>query len=402
MPGNYPLGAVSNFPEGFANGLTLRNVPLLQAQPGAVFWLDNNGSNNPNQHAGSDSNRGSFRDPVATLTHAFAICQAGRGDIIMVAPGHSEAISSATAMQLNTSDVAVIGMGGGLRRPQFTLDTAAASTFNITGNNISFQNCQFVANFLSITSLFTPVIASFTGNVAAAAPSVLNVTAVASGTLYVGNTVQGTGAYVPPVILAQLTGTAGGVGAYQLDTTFAAAVTSASMTTLVGGFAVDNCEIRDTSATLDFLSILGSIPTTSNVMDLFSFTRNRVMLKAASGAITLGTVAGSNDRWTIADNRFASLTTNAGAVLPFSSGKVLTNLELLRNYWNVVNATGTGTGWLITTNSSGNSGFVDGNMDHALPTTPLPITLNSGFVYGLNYHSDVADLAGYLVPAADV
>ena len=98
MPGNNPIGSPTNYPQGFANGLSVRGVSLLQAQPGAVFWLNN--SNNPllsNQHGGSDSNRGTYLDPFATLNHAIASCQPGRGDIIMVGSGHYETVSSATA-----------------------------------------------------------------------------------------------------------------------------------------------------------------------------------------------------------------------------------------------------------------------------------------------------------------
>lgn len=397
------LGVVSNFPEGFAAGLTLRNVPLLQCQPGTAFYLDNSGSLNNNQHAGSDSNRGSFRDPFATLNHAVAVCQGGKGDIILVAPGHAENISSATAMALATSDVAIIGLGGGSSRPTFTLDTAATSTIGISGNNISFQNCIFVANFLNITSLFTPTIAIFTASIAAGGSAVvMTVSAVSSGTINIGNAVIASGMTVPATILSQQTGTAGGVGTYIVAYAPTAAVASATFNTLVRGFALDNCAIRDTSGVLNFLSILGSIPTTSNAMDSFSLTRSNVNLKATSGAVNIATVAGSNDDWNISDNTYLSLTTNAGAVLPFSSGKILTNFQLKRNYFNLQNATGTATGYLITTNSSTNTGFIDDNRDHSLPTTPVPITTSSGFVYGLTYHSDQADLCGYLVPAADV
>src|SRR5260221_440048 len=32
---------LTNFPGGFAGGLTLRGMPILQTQPGRVFWLYN-------------------------------------------------------------------------------------------------------------------------------------------------------------------------------------------------------------------------------------------------------------------------------------------------------------------------------------------------------------------------
>jgi hypothetical protein len=51
--------------------------------------------------------------------------------------------------------VAVIGLGNGNKRPKFTLDTANTATIAVSADNISFYNCQFFANFLSIAACFT-------------------------------------------------------------------------------------------------------------------------------------------------------------------------------------------------------------------------------------------------------
>lgn len=400
MPGNYSIGSLTNFPQGFANGLTLRNVPLLQCQPGSVIWLDNCGSLNRDQHAGSDGQRGSFRDPLATLEHAVSVCQAGRGDIVMVAPGHAENISSATALQLNTSDVAVIGLGGGTSRPQFTFDTANTSTIALTANNFSFQNCQFVANFLNIAALFTLANAQFTASIAANT-NVLNVTSVSSGTINGGNEVLGTGLIVPAIILNQLTGTVGGVGTYQLANTYTSAVASTTMTVQTQGLALDGCEIRDTSGVLNFSNVV-TTSGISNAADQLSITRSNIYLKATSGVISLAAAVGTNDRWMIANNYYGALTTNNGAVIPITAGKVLTNLQMLNNYFNLVNVSSDTLGILITTNGSTNSGYLDGNSIQALDaTTPLLITASSGFVFGQNFYTHTADKSGFLVPAAD-
>lgn len=166
-------------------------------------------------------------------------------------------------------------------------------------------------------------------------------------------------------------------------------------------FQLLNCEVRDTDATHNFIAIVVT-NTTSNNADGLVIDSCTFLLAATSGAVKLASVLGTNDRWRIANNYYTSLTTNAGAIIPIATGKILTNFRLLGNTFNVVNATGTGTGYILTTDGSTNTGFIDGNKDHALPTTPLFCTASSGFTYGLNYHSDQADLAGYLVPAADV
>lgn len=145
----------SAFPGGFAGGVSIRGVPILQTNPGQVFWLSNATTLTTGQRGGSDGNKGTYDSPFGTLVGAFAACTADRGDIIVVKPGHAETVSSATAMALSKAGVAVIGLGLGSKRPTFTLDTANTATIAISADNISFQNCVFIANFLSIAACFT-------------------------------------------------------------------------------------------------------------------------------------------------------------------------------------------------------------------------------------------------------
>lgn len=148
--------ALSNFSGGFPSGVMIRGLPIQLTNPGRVIWLSNNTTGLlPGQRGGSDGNRGDFNSPFSTLAGAFAQCAANRGDIILVKAGHAETISSATAAALSVAGVAVIGMGVGANRPTFTLDTANTATIAVSAANISFQNCLFVANFLSIAAAFT-------------------------------------------------------------------------------------------------------------------------------------------------------------------------------------------------------------------------------------------------------
>lgn len=91
----------------------------------------------------------------ATIALAVAACVAGRGDVIMVVPGHTESISSATALTMSISGVSVLGLGAGSLRPVITLDTANTATINVTAAGVMFKNIIFVANFLNIASCFT-------------------------------------------------------------------------------------------------------------------------------------------------------------------------------------------------------------------------------------------------------
>jgi hypothetical protein len=148
--------ALSNFPNGFVGGVMLRGLPIAQTHPGKVFWVSNNTAGLlAGQRGGSDGNRGDFNSPFATLAYAVSQCVANRGDIIFVKPGHAESVTSATALPLNIAGVAIVGLGVGSARPTFTVSTANTATIAVSADNVSVQNCIFVANFLSIAACFT-------------------------------------------------------------------------------------------------------------------------------------------------------------------------------------------------------------------------------------------------------
>jgi hypothetical protein len=141
-------------------------------------------------------------------------------------------------------------------------------------------------------------------------------------------------------------------------------------------------------------------------MDGLSITRTNCYLKATSGAVRLVSALGTNDRWNIIGNYYASPTTGTGAMMPIATGKVLTNLIMTDNMFNLVNAAATSTGYLITTDGTTNSGFIARNQDHCLANTTyansLLVTASSGFVFGQNWHSRSADKApGVVLPTAD-
>jgi len=145
----------SNYPNGFTNGVTIRGVPLQQAQPGEVFYVNNSSVLAKNGIAGSDSNPGTYQKPFRTVDGAMAYCKAGRGDVVFVMPGHAETLSTATALNLDVAGVAIVGLGAGNSRPTFTLDTATTTTIPVSAADITIANCIFSANFADIVSVFT-------------------------------------------------------------------------------------------------------------------------------------------------------------------------------------------------------------------------------------------------------
>lgn len=386
--------AMSTFPQGFANGLNVQGMPILNTYPGRVFWLDSvNGSNN---------NRGTFARPFASLSGALSMMASPAptvyNDVLMVKPGHTETISSATALNLYASGVQIIGLGTGQNRPTFTLDTANTATITVTGTDVTIQNCVFVANFLNIASLFTMSGASVTASISG---TTMTVTVVGSGTLYAGSTLSSatSGFLAGTKIVNQISGTTGGVGTYTVNRS--QTVASGTITTVSRNFQLNQCEVYDTSSVLNFLAVC-TTSTTSNASDGLTLANNTISLKATSGAVLLLSALGTNNRVSIVNNNYLAVTTGTGAVVPIATGKVLTNLLMAGNVFNLQGSAGTTTGILITTDGSTNSGTVCGNFAQSLDaTTELLCTASSGLIFFNNYYSGAADKSGYLLPAAD-
>lgn len=141
----------SNYPNGFLDGVTIRGVPLQQLHPGEVFWVNNSSVLAPVKSAlaGSDGNNGSYKEPFSTYDYAIGKCKAGRGDIIVLMPGHAENVSTASGITSDVAGVATVGLGSGSLKPTFTF-TAAAASHDITAANLSFYNIDYVANFIDV------------------------------------------------------------------------------------------------------------------------------------------------------------------------------------------------------------------------------------------------------------
>lgn len=88
-----------------------------------------------------------------TVDAAISACLAGRGDVIYVAPGHTETVT-ASSIAHDVAGVMVVGLGHGESRPTFTYG-AAAATITVSADNCGWTNCRFIANFADVASAFT-------------------------------------------------------------------------------------------------------------------------------------------------------------------------------------------------------------------------------------------------------
>lgn len=388
----------TNFPQGFANGMSVRGMPLLQMQPGQVFWVSNAPVLAPQERAGSNNNRGTFLDPFATL--AFGVntaCVAGRGDIVFVGPGHRETISDAVTLALRMSGVAVIGLGSGNMRPTFTLDTATTANIPVTGANMSVQNCLFIANFAAIASVFTGQVASVTGAIAG---TLLTVSVIGSGTLYPGSTIAATGITLGTVILNQLSGTTGGVGTYTVSVsqTFA----SGTITTSSNDFAIDNCTFRDNSSALNFVTGYTGAAT-ANSSDGLQVTNCRIeslgttaattFIKTSGVAIDRMKVNGNFGNWAVLNDTACMIAAGAGA---------MTNLDFGFNTLNKPNTSSTGGSFISCSATTCTGHCYYNNMWQLDNSAGIWIATGTKLAFSQNFSpiTGVADANGLINPAA--
>lgn len=96
-----------------------------------------------------------FYPSIATAVAALANTRANCGDTLILAPGHTETISSATALTISVAGLYIRSAGNGNNRATITLDTATSATINVSAANVTFDNVIFVANFAAIASVFT-------------------------------------------------------------------------------------------------------------------------------------------------------------------------------------------------------------------------------------------------------
>ena len=155
MPTNFPSGVKSRGVP--VEGLGGIGSPLLTT--GDVYHVDSGADAASNNNAATNP-----KQPAATLDGAIGKCTANNGDVILVAPGHSETISAAAAITFDVAGVTVIGMGVGNSRPTITLDTATSTDIDVTAADVQIHNMIFSMNYADIVEVFDLSAAGFVVN----------------------------------------------------------------------------------------------------------------------------------------------------------------------------------------------------------------------------------------------
>lgn len=145
---------VSQYGQGFTNGLLVRGLPVNQVHPGKVFWVNNSTVLPDGGIGGSNGNDGSYLRPFSTIDYAISQCKASRGDIVLVMPGYAQTITLAAEIGFDVAGVAVIGLGAGSLRPTITFATNATADIDVSAANCSVQNMIFIASVGSTATCF--------------------------------------------------------------------------------------------------------------------------------------------------------------------------------------------------------------------------------------------------------
>lgn len=309
------------------------NAMFDNATTGRVFLVAKASLANASEISALYGNNYPDGTPVVytTIKLALAQCVASRGDLIIVAPGHTETLAAATSLALNVAGVTIVGVGRGGLRPTITYGTGNTDNIPVTAANITVKNILFVGNFLSIASAFT------------------------------------------------VTGTA-----------------------LAPDFALINCEFRETSSVLGFLSIFTSNSTANNA-DGLRIVGCRWYGQAATTPGPLVRMLGTNDRVTITDNFIVRTGSTAVAHIMSSAALVSTNLEIARNmvFSNVTDSSGAAGGLLFSTTSTTDTGMVHDNYVKALDTAAEVMISAPGSLLGEfnNLYDGDVDKSGFVSPA---
>lgn len=140
----------------FKDGVQVAGLSIQVPHVGRTFYVCNSSTVQPLGIGGSDGNDGlSPEQPLSTIDAAINKCTAGRGDTIVVMPGHAESVANATTIVPDVSHVRILGIGVGEQRPIITFATATTANIPVSGANVEIAGIVFKCNIASQAAMVT-------------------------------------------------------------------------------------------------------------------------------------------------------------------------------------------------------------------------------------------------------
>ena len=145
--------SISNYPKGFADGVNVRGIPILNLYPGVVFWVDS-------VHGSNGNSKGTFDRPFGTIDYAIGRCTADHGDLIVVKAGHTETVAAAAGLAFDVAGIGVYFLGAGSNKATITF-TAAAATMVVSAANVTLIQPRFLTGIDAVVAAINVQAADF-------------------------------------------------------------------------------------------------------------------------------------------------------------------------------------------------------------------------------------------------
>ncbi|KKN54807.1 hypothetical protein LCGC14_0588610 [marine sediment metagenome] len=145
---------------GWESVIILNSIPNVRYNSN-VFFVDSGHTNALD--AADESEHGSgWELPFATLNYAISRCTADQNDVILLAPGHAETLSTTatasgttiTEVGVDKAGVSILGLGTASLRPTFTL-SAVAGQIAVLAANVTIENILMVSDIEDLTDMVT-------------------------------------------------------------------------------------------------------------------------------------------------------------------------------------------------------------------------------------------------------
>ena len=144
----------SNFPNGFDGGVLIQELLVSEPVGSKIFWVGNNPVIENNEKQQSDTNKGTFHAPFATIDFAIGQCSADNNNVICVRSGYTQTITAAAGIAADVAGVYIVGVGQGSNRPTISFSTSTAASIAVSADNVTFKNFKFVCNISAQNHMF--------------------------------------------------------------------------------------------------------------------------------------------------------------------------------------------------------------------------------------------------------